>query len=114
LKQTDVWIITRNVRLDRSSQTTYDPSNDEITIEEKEKSSWLNSYNSLLQSEPAMTEYGHYITPHQKPAPLSSHDPIKEKKAARRKLLEEVEQRRAENYKRWIKKARLQAGGDLI
>lgn len=104
LKQMDLWIITRNFSLDRTPQTTCDPSNDGITIEEKEKSSWLNSYNSLLQSEPAMTEYGHYITPHQKPAPLSSHDPIKEKKAARRKLLDEVEQRRAENYKRFMEK----------
>jgi len=32
---TDVWGITRNVRLDSTSQTTYDPSNDEITIGEK-------------------------------------------------------------------------------
>jgi hypothetical protein len=56
-----------------------------------------------------MSEYGHYITAQHKPTPLLSHDPIKEKKAARRKVLDEVEQRRAENYKRWIKKARLQA-----
>jgi len=50
-----------------------------------------------------MSEYGHYITTHQKPTPLLSHDPIKEKKAARRKVLEEVEQRRRMNYRRWLK-----------
>ena len=40
----------------------------------------------------------------------------KEKKAARKKLLEEVRARRAENYKRVLEKQkrRLQAGNDLI
>jgi len=51
---------------------------------------------------PAMSEYGHHITT-AKPTPLLSHDPIKAKKAARRKVLEEVEQRRRMNYKRWLK-----------
>lgn len=39
-----------------------------------------------------------------------------EKKAARKKLLEEVRARRAENYKRFLEeqKHRLQAGNDLI
>lgn len=39
-----------------------------------------------------------------------------EKKAARKKLLEAVRARRAENYKRFIQeqKRRLQAGNDLI
>jgi hypothetical protein len=60
-----------------------------------------------------MTEYGHYITPHQKPTPLLSNDPIKEKKAARRKVLDEVEPRRAENYKRFLEKAKLQASSKI-
>jgi hypothetical protein len=63
-----------------------------------------------------MSEYGHYITTHQKPNAqhsLFSHDPIKEKKAARRKLLDEVEQRREENYKRWLEKAKLQASSKI-
>ncbi len=59
-----------------------------------------------------MTEYGKYTTI--KPTPLLTDNRVKEAKEARRKLLEQVEQRRAENYKRWIKKARLQAGSDLI
>jgi hypothetical protein len=60
-----------------------------------------------------MTEYGHYITTQHKPTPLLSHDPIKEKKAARRKLLEEVEQRRVENYKRFLEKTKLQASSKI-
>jgi len=61
---------------------------------------------------PAMSEYGHYITTHHKPTPLLSHDPIKEKKAARRKVLEEVEQRRVENYKRYY--AKIKTTGRLV
>ncbi len=60
----------------------------------------------------AMSEYGHYITTHHKPTPLLSHDPIKEKKAARRKVLEEVEQRREENYKRYY--AKIKTTGRLV
>jgi len=57
-----------------------------------------------------MSEYG----THQKPAPLLSSDPVQEKKAARRKLLDEVFQRRVVNYHRFLeKKRRLQANIDL-
>jgi len=54
-----------------------------------------------------MSEYGKYIA-HTPPTPLLIHDPVREKKAARRKVLEEVEQRRRENYKRFYKKMQLQ------
>ena len=37
-----------------------------------------------------------------------------EKKAARKKLLEEVRARRAENYQRFEKKYQLQADSDLV
>jgi len=50
-----------------------------------------------------MSEYGTCIT-HNSPAPLRTHDPIQEKKAARRKVLEAVERRRREHYLRWRKK----------
>jgi hypothetical protein len=60
-----------------------------------------------------MSEYGTYTT--RKPPPLLSHDSVKEAKAARKKLLEQIEQRRAKNYKRFMeKKRRLQAKGDLL
>jgi hypothetical protein len=64
-----------------------------------------------------MSEYGHYITPPQKPNAqhsLLSHDPIKEKKAVRRKVIERAQWIERESYRRWLKKSRLQAGGDLI
>jgi len=60
-----------------------------------------------------MTEYGHQITT-AKPTPLLSHDQVKEKKEARRKLIEQVEQRRKQNYMRWLKKSRLQNTDCLI
>jgi len=60
---------------------------------------------------PAMSEYGKFIT-HNSPAPLLSHDPVREKKAVRRKVLEEVEQRRRENYKRFYRKMLLQEEQD--
>ena len=60
-----------------------------------------------------MSEYGTYTT--QRPTPLLSHDSVKEAKAVRKKLLEQIEQRRAANYKRLMEKKRsLQAEGDLI
>jgi hypothetical protein len=63
-----------------------------------------------------MSEYGKYTT--RKPNALHSllsHDSVKEAKAARKKLLEQIEQRRAANYKRLMEKKRsLQAEGDLI
>src|SRR5258707_8686058 len=55
----------------------------------------------LLRS--TMSEYGKFLT-HNSSAPLRTHDPIQEKKAARRKVLEDVERRRRENYLRWRKK----------
>ncbi|HYT46025.1 MAG TPA: hypothetical protein VEP90_27095 [Methylomirabilota bacterium] len=55
-----------------------------------------------------MTEYGKYT--HQEPTILESQ----QKKIARRKLLDEVFQRRAANYYRFLeKKRRLQANIDL-
>jgi len=50
-----------------------------------------------------MTEYGHHIT-HHNTSPLLSHDHVQEKKAARKKLLEEVGQRRVEIYRRFRKR----------
>jgi hypothetical protein len=50
-----------------------------------------------------MTEYGHQITT-LKPTPLLSHDQVKEKKEARRKLIDQVEQRRRWNYREYYKK----------
>lgn len=43
-----------------------------------------------------MSEYGKYTT--RKPTPLLSHDSVKEAKAARKKLLEQIEQRRWRIY----------------
>jgi len=60
-----------------------------------------------------MTEYGHHITT-AKPTSLLSHDQVKEKKEARRKLIEQVEQRRKQNYMHWLKKSRLQNTDCLI
>ena len=54
---------------------------------------------------PIMSEYGKYTTD-QKPTPLLSSDPAQEKKAARRRLLDEVFQRRAINYQRFLEKKR--------
>jgi hypothetical protein len=59
-----------------------------------------------------MTAYGKYTT--LKPTPLLSHDSVKEAKEARKKLLQEIEQRRVENYKRFFKKSRLQVNSDLL
>ncbi len=60
-----------------------------------------------------MSEYGKYTT-RQRSTPLLSADPVQEKKAARRKLLNDVLQRRARNYHRFLeKKRRLQANIDL-
>ncbi len=61
----------------------------------------LISYKPLLYSPQIMSEYGKYIT-RQNPTPLLSSDPLAEKKAARRKLLNEVFQRRALNYHRFL------------
>lgn len=47
-----------------------------------------------------MSEYGNSLTKHNVPAPLLSHDPLKEKKEARKKLLVEIEQSQRENYLR--------------
>jgi hypothetical protein len=59
---------------------------------------------------PSMTEYGFA---HSQRIVLSSS--VQEKKAARKKLLEAVEGRRAENYIRFIQKKRqLQANSDLL
>jgi DNA replication protein DnaC len=60
-----------------------------------------------------MTEYGHHIST-AKPTSLFSHDPIKEKKEARRKILEAMWQRRRENNRRWYMKQRLQQDGEVI
>jgi hypothetical protein len=60
-----------------------------------------------------MTEYGHHVTT-AKPTSLLSHDAVKEAKEKRRKILEAIWQRRAENYKRFMQKRRLQAGGEVI
>jgi hypothetical protein len=59
-----------------------------------------------------MTEYGKYTTI--KPTPLPIDDRVKEAKEARRKLLEQVEQRRKENYKRFLEKQRLQSKQTVI
>src|SRR3989442_2821253 len=59
-----------------------------------------------------MTAYGKYTTP--KPTPLLSHDSVKEAKETRKKLLQEIEQRRVEDYKRVFKKSRLQVNSDLL
>jgi len=60
-----------------------------------------------------MTEYGKYT--HQEPSLLESQQKeIEEKKIARRKLLDEVFQRRVVNYHRFLeKKRRLQANNDF-
>lgn len=61
-----------------------------------------------------MNEYGQHITTHN-PAPLLSTDSAKEKKEARKKLLDEIFRRRAENYKQLMeKKRRLQSNGAVI
>jgi hypothetical protein len=60
-----------------------------------------------------MSEYGQHIT-HHITTSLLSHDAIKEKKEVRRKLLEEVFRRRAENNRQWYKKMQLQTNSDLI
>lgn len=60
-----------------------------------------------------MSEYGSSTT--QRPTPLLSYDSVQEAKAARKKLLERIEQRRRENYKRFMEKKRqLHAEDDLL
>src|SRR6266567_2388546 len=59
-----------------------------------------------------MTEYRKYTII--KPIPLLTYDRVKETKEARRKLLEQVEQRRAENNKRYLEKQRLQSKQTVI
>jgi len=61
-----------------------------------------------------MTEYGHLITRQHRPIPYHPTDAVKEAKEARKKLLDQVEQRRKENYRRWYRKMRLQPDGDLL
>ena len=57
-----------------------------------------------------MTAYGQHIT-HKPDTPLYFNAAAN--KAARRKILEEVEQRRRQNYSRYFTKMRLQQKGDL-
>jgi len=52
-----------------------------------------------------MTEYGFAYS---RQMVYLSQD-VQEKKTARRKLIEQIEQRRRENYKRFLQKCRLQA-----
>jgi hypothetical protein len=61
-----------------------------------------------------MTEYRKYTTIKPANAPLLTDGRVKEAKEARRKLLEQVEQRRAENYKRFLEKQRLQSKQPVI
>jgi len=76
-------------------------------------SSPLDFLQNFATLRPIMSEYGKYII-RQRPMPLLSADPVQEKKAARRKLLDEVFQRRVVNYHRFLeKKRRLQADIDL-
>jgi hypothetical protein len=56
-----------------------------------------------------MTEYGFT---HSRRMSLTS-DIVREKKEARKKLLEEVFQRRKENYLRWQKKMQLKTASEL-
>jgi hypothetical protein len=72
--------------------------------------SWLISYALLLYFQPAMSEYG-FLHSNRIALSLST---IAEKKAARRKILAQVEQRRRENYKRFKRKMQLQASGDVL
>jgi hypothetical protein len=58
-----------------------------------------------------MTEYRHT---NQKPAPLLFTDLVQEKKAARRKLLEQVAQRRKPNNKRFMEKKQHPCKTDII
>jgi len=58
-----------------------------------------------------MSEYG-YTTTH-KPTPLLSYNHVQARKAARKKLLETIEQRRKQNYLRWYKKMQLKAQTEL-
>jgi len=64
----------------------------------------------LLYFKPAMTAY-HFT--HSMKSPLSSTD-VQEKKAARKKLLDEVEKRRRDIYTQHYKKMQLQADCDLL
>ena len=54
-----------------------------------------------------MTEYGKYTTINSANALLLTHDQAKAAKEARKKLLQEIEQRRRENYKRYYEKMAL-------
>jgi hypothetical protein len=55
-----------------------------------------------------MTEYGHHAINRYRPDPLYSQDAVKEKKEARRKILEAIWQRRRENNRRFYKKLQAQ------
>jgi len=57
-----------------------------------------------------MSEYGQI---RHKPTPLLSYNHVRERKAARRKLLTQVEQRRKQHYMRWYRKMRLDAENEL-
>ena len=66
----------------------------------------------MIYSGSAMTEYGHT---NQKPPPLLSSDHVRERKAARRKIIDEAMERRRQIYTRFMeKKRRLHAGGEVI
>ena len=81
--------------------------------DQTEVSSPLDFLQIFATLRPIMSEYGKHIT-RQEPTPLLSSDPVQEKKAARRKLLDEVFQRRGVNYHRFLeKKRRLQADNDF-
>lgn len=59
-----------------------------------------------------MSEYGQT---NQKPTPLLSYNQVRERKAARRKIIDEVLERRREIYTRFMeKKRRLQESGDIV
>ncbi len=59
-----------------------------------------------------MSEYGQI---NQKPTSLLSYDYVQERKAARRKIIDEALERRRQIYTRYMeKKRRLQAGGEVI
>jgi len=73
--------------------------------------------HTTISTNQLMSEYGKFTTRNTPNAlyPLLSHDPIKEKKAARRKVIERAQWIERESYKRFMeKKRRLQAGSDLI
>lgn len=60
-----------------------------------------------------MSEYGQSIMKHLPTSSIQPYETVKEKKEARKKLLAEIEQRRRENYKRFMQKQRLQADSNI-